>query len=98
MRSRLSSHHQQAATASPCIRGTVKETARMNRTTEVAINSLDTPGDKATFSQQVSLAAMDFNGEVLFRNMLDLPEVSHRRILDNPDCRHFYPSRRCILW
>jgi len=95
MRSRLSSHHQQAATASPCIRGTVKETARMNRTTEVAINSLDAPGDKATFSQQVSLAAMDFNGEVLFRNMLDHPEVSHRRILDNPDCRHLQEKEQC---
>jgi hypothetical protein len=62
----------------------------MNRTTEVAINSLVRLVIRQHFSQQVTLAAMDFNGEVLFRNMLDLPEVSHLHgILDTLDCsRH----------
>jgi len=38
---------------------------------------------------------MDFKGEVLFRNMLDLPQVSHRRIVDNLDCRHLQEKEQC---
>jgi hypothetical protein len=53
-----------------------------------------THGDKATFSQQVTLVTMDFNGEGVFRNTLDLPEISqvHQNSI-KLNCRHLQEKK-----